>query len=178
MKLLRDIGTQMRSLAPSAMAAWAVTLFAGLTGALVSAAARDSSSVGDLATIYVPVMSVPFAFGAAAVLLPLIAFTRTVAGVGRPWLFGMVGVAAAPVQALILLASGRVMFRGSPHMRPTLAADLDAIMSHRGETAVLLGALAAGGLTLGVLAAKRRRGNIADTPANIALEATARESSS
>jgi hypothetical protein len=63
-------------------------------------------------------------------------------------------VVAAPVQAFALLLGGRVIFAGSPRLRPTVAADLAAIASHPADSVVLLIALAAGGLTLGVLAAR------------------------
>ena len=165
MEILRKAVGQTRLLVPAAIVAWLVTLLAALTGAIVSAVARDSSSIGELATLYVPAMSIPFAFSTAVVLLPLMALIREIAGADRPWLLGFVGVAAAPVQGLLLLASGRMVFRGSPRIRPTFGADLVAIASQPADAAVLLAAFAAGGITLGMWAAKLRRRNIGQTPA-------------
>jgi hypothetical protein len=175
---LRSARQQLRTLVPAAIGAWLVTLFVGLGGGIAEAAARGSSSIGELVGIYAPVMGIPFALSTGAVLLPMISACRLMVGPGRPWLLAFVGVSLAPVQALVLLIAGRITFQGGPHMRPTLWADLGAIAAHPADTVVLLVAFAAGGVTLGMWAARRRELLMGDTPANNALEPTARVSSS
>lgn len=145
---------EMQRLAPAALGAWLVTLLVAMAGAIGIAAAHDSSSIGELAVMYVPVMSVPFAAGTGMVLVPLMSCARAVAGPDRPWLLGSVGVIAAPVQGMALLIAGRMLFHGSPHVRATLAADLAAQIAHPADAAGLLVAFAAGGLVLGAWAAR------------------------
>lgn len=160
---LRNLLMQTRILAPAAIAAWMVTLSVALVGAIARAVSLDPSSAAELAVIYVPVTSIPFAFSTVVVLLPLVALGRQILGGDRPWRLVIVGLAAAPIQGLLLLASGRILFRGSPHMRPTIGADLAAIAHQPLDTAVLLAAFAAGGITLGLWAASLRSRNITDT---------------
>jgi hypothetical protein len=151
----REALANIRSLLPAAASAWLVTVITGLGGAVAIAAARDPSAIAELVVIYAPVMSVPYALAIGGVLLPAVACVRVMAGPGRPWLLGLVGVAVAPLQGLVLLVGGRFLFEGSPRMRPTLAADLAAIVDHPAETVALLVAFGAGGLTLGMWAARR-----------------------
>jgi hypothetical protein len=145
----------MRLLAPAALAACLVTALVGLAGAIAIAASRDSSAIGELLVIYVPVMLVPFALSTGVVLLPLVSLIMAVAGSSRRWPLVGAGLALAPVQALFLLGSGRVVFRGSAHMRPTLVADFAAIFAHPADTVALLVAFAAGGVVLGLWGSAR-----------------------
>ena len=156
LQTLRETLANIRSLLPAAAGAWLVTVITGLCGAAAIAATRDRSAIAELAVIYPIVMSVPFALVIGGVLLPAVGCARAMTGPGRPWLLGQVGVAVAPLQALVLLAGGRFLFAGGPHMRPTLAADLAAIASQPAQAVALLLAFGAGGLTLGVWAARRR----------------------
>jgi hypothetical protein len=160
----------MRRLTFAAVGAWLVTLLVALFGAILVATARDSSANGELAALYIPVMGVPFALLAGAVLLPLVSLARAVVGPGRPWLLGAIGVAAAPIQGFAFLLSGRIVFHGSPHIRPTLMADVAALAAHPVDTAVILSAFAAGGLALGVWAAGPIRSITVDSPANTQRE--------
>ena len=128
----------MRRLAPAAFAAWLVTLLVSMSGTLVVAAARDASSIGELAPIYLPVMSIPFAIGVGLVLWPLMSLAQLLLGLDRLWFSALVGIAIAPVQMLVLMAAGRVAF--------------GPITNYSIETAVMLLAFAAGGVTLGILA--------------------------
>jgi hypothetical protein len=164
----------MRLLALASVGAWLVTLLVALLGAILVAAARDSSAIGELAALYVPVMGIPFALLAGAVLLPLISLARAVVGPGRPWLLGTIGVAAAPVQAFVLLIAGRIVFQGSPHIRPTLAADVASLAAHPADAAVILSAFAAGGLALGVWAARSNRSSKVDWAVYMPLQPTRR----
>ncbi len=152
----RETLANIRSLLPAAAGAWLVTVITGLCGAVAIAAMHDRTAIVELVVIYAPIMSAPFALVVGGVLLPAVGGARAMTGPGRPWLLGQVGVAVAPLQALVLLAGGRFLFAGGPHMRPTLAADLAAIANHPADTVLLLVALGAGGLTLGVRAARRR----------------------
>jgi hypothetical protein len=131
---------------PGVAAAWLVTLVVATAGATAAAIARNPSSAGEVPFLFVLVMSVPFALTAAFVLLPLMSLTAAMTR-SRQWALFAAGISAAPLQALALLATGRVLFRG-PNMRPTLADDITAVLWHAPpETLAMLLAFAAGGVT-------------------------------
>jgi hypothetical protein len=127
--------------------AWLVTLIVASAGAVGAAVARNPSSAGELAFIFPVVMSLPFVFTVAFVLLPVMSLAAALTG-SRLWALSAAAVVAVPLQVIAVLAAGRVLFRG-PRMRPTLAADLTAVLGHPSpETVAMLLAFAAGGLTL------------------------------
>jgi hypothetical protein len=146
---------RLKPLVPGAAVAWLVTLVMASAGVVGVAVARTPSSAGELAFIFPLVMSLPFAFTAAFVLLPVMSLAAAVTG-GRLWAMAAAGVVAAPLQVIALLVAGRVLFRG-PHMRPTLADDIAAVLGHPSPQIVaMLLALAAGGLTFALMATRRR----------------------
>jgi hypothetical protein len=140
---------------PAALLAWLVTIVVGLGGTVADRASLDSSALAELVLIYPLVMSLPIAFLVAGVLLPIVALVRVVVGPGRPWVLGMVGAAAAPVQGLAFLIGGWVLFRGGPHMRPTFAEHFASLVNDPARVVPLLVAFAAGGVAFGVYAAVR-----------------------
>jgi len=90
------------------------------------------------------------------VVLPVISLVRAVVTSKVPWLLGSIGVALAPAQALALLAAGHLLFARDP-VRSTFALAVAAALRQPMETAAMLTALAAGGLVLGLLAARRHQ---------------------
>jgi len=153
--IIRETGKQLRELWPLALGASLVSVVIGLAGAIAIAAYRDSSAVGEIAVIYIPVMVLPFAVATAAVPLPVMSLVRAVMTARPRWLLGCLGVALAPVQGLALITAGNFLFaRDEP--RSTIAGTVAVALRQRMETTVILTALAAGGLVLGLLAARRR----------------------
>jgi hypothetical protein len=150
----RTLGA-MRALVPAAICAWALTLLAGWAGAVTTAVLRGSSSISELATIYVPVMIVPFGLTTTAVTLPLVAFAAVLVERRRAWLLPLAGLAGAPLGVVALVALGRVVFSGRPRVR-TLLADLAAAAT-RPESAAVLIALGLGGIFLGLWAVRTSR---------------------
>ena len=69
-----------------------------------------------------------------------------------------------------LVAAGRMVFGGSPRMRPTLTADLAAVVNQP-DTVPILIALGLGGTLLGWWAARMFRPG---SPANLGMGADAR----
>jgi hypothetical protein len=157
---------------PAAALAWVVTMVVGLGGA-VADAASPRSVLAELVVIYPLVMSLPIALLIAGVLLPIVALVRAVVGPGRPWVLGLVGAAAAPVQGLAFLIGGWILFRGGPHMRPTFAEHVGTLLNdpERGVATLLL-AFAAGGVAFGVCAAARLPLDANGTPAPPGMEPT------
>ena len=60
MTTLRRTLRQTRALLPAAMCAWGLTVLAGWAGAVALSVLSGSSSIAELATIYVPIMIAPF----------------------------------------------------------------------------------------------------------------------
>jgi hypothetical protein len=141
------------TLIPGAFGAWLVTLVTATGGSFAVAVSRHSTSAGELAMLFPPLMSVPFALTTALVLLPIVALVLWRAD--GLWPVVAAAAAAAPLQVVALLIGGRILFRGVQHMRPTLLDDIVAVLGHpSAETLVLLGAFAAGGAVFGVIAGR------------------------
>jgi uncharacterized membrane protein YhaH (DUF805 family) len=142
-------------LIPGVVGAWLVTLAIATLGSTIAATARNPESAGELALLFPLLMSVPFALTAVFVLLPSMSLVLRRSG-GRLWPLMAAAVVAAPLQAFALLAGGRILFRGSPHLRPALADDVVAVLGHPSSvTIVMLGAFAAGGIVLGFWSRRR-----------------------
>jgi hypothetical protein len=75
------------------------------------------------------------------------------------------------LEAVVLVAIGRLVFNGSERLRPTLAADLAAAASQPATIPILV-ALATGGLFLGIWAARTHGSDTGDSPSNIRTEPT------
>lgn len=136
---------------PGAFLGCLVTLVLGFAGAVALAIARGSTSVSELAFIYVPVMLVPFAFAALAVLLPVTAAVRAWDGGARWWVVSVAGAASAPLQASLLLIAGHFLFEQA---RPT---DFAAALHWSADTGILLAAFAVGGVVPGLWSRNARR---------------------
>jgi hypothetical protein len=160
----RGLSQHLLSFVPAALLAWLVTMVVALGAAVADRASHDRSALAELVLIYPIVMSLPIACLIAGVLLPIVALVRVVVGPGRPWLLGMVGAAAAPVQGLAFLIGGWVLFRGGPHMRPTFAEQFATLVNDPARVGPLLVAFAAGGVAFGVYAAAGSRAERAPRP--------------
>jgi hypothetical protein len=155
--IIRETVTKTRRLLPQALGSGLVAVLGGFAGAVAIAVARHSDAVAELAVIYIPVMILPFVAATIAVL-PVMALAHTIISSDQRWLLSLIGVALAPVQGLFWLTVGHLLFSRDPP-RSTLAADLAVALAHPADTAPLLIALAAGGLVLGMLAARTGSGN-------------------
>jgi len=170
MTTLRRTLRQTRALVPAAMCAWGLTVLAGWAGAVALSVLSGSSSIAELATIYVPIMIAPFGLAMTVVMLPFVAFASALVRIRRAWVVPLVGLASAPLAMVGLVAAGRMVFGGSPRMRPTLTADLAAVVNQP-DTVPILIALGLGGTLLGWWAARMFRPG---SPANLGMGADAR----
>jgi hypothetical protein len=112
--------------------------------------------LSEFAFIFVPVMTVPFAFVLAAVYLPATLLVRRRVRDGRSWIVAAAGGAAAPLAGLALLAAGRLLLSGSPHMRPAMWDDVIALSRDPMHTLPYALALLAGGIVFGATIGRAR----------------------
>jgi hypothetical protein len=118
-------------------------------GALAVEASRGHRPLGEFAVLFIPIMSVPFAFVVAMVYLPTLLIAHRILRGSPSWMLAAVGTSAAPLAGLALLAAGRVLFSGSPHMKPTIWDDLVALSRDPAHTLPYALALIVGGIVFG-----------------------------
>jgi hypothetical protein len=107
--------------------------------------------LSEFALLFVPVMSVPFAFVVAVVFLPTVLIAHHVLRGGRRWMLAAAAGAAAPLAGLALLAAGRLLFAGSPHMKPTLWDDIVGLSRDPAHALPYAVALTVGGIVFGMM---------------------------
>jgi len=145
--------------APIAIAvalSWLTMMSLAFMGALAAEAYLGHHPLSEFAVLFVPVMTVPFAFVLAAVYLPTTLLVQRKVRGGPSWIVAAAGGAAAPLAGLALLAAGRILFSGSPHMRPAMWDDLIALSRDPVHALPYALALLAGGIVFGATIGRAR----------------------
>jgi hypothetical protein len=143
------------NIAAAAAMSWATMMSLAFIGALTAEAYLGHHPLSEFAVLFVPIMTAPFAFVLAAVYLPTVLIARHLVRDRHRWMLAAAGGAAAPLAGLALLASGRVLFAGSPHMRPALWDDVVAITHDPVHMLPYALALVVGGIVFGTIMGRR-----------------------
>lgn len=152
----RSGSTGIPHTAGAAAFAWLTMMSLAFAGALAAEASRGHAPLSEFAFLFVPIMTIPFAFVLAAVYLPVLLIADRMVGRGATWSLAATGAAAAPLAGLALLVAGRILFSGAPHMRPTIWDDIAALSRDPVHTLPYALALLVGGIVFGTTMGRAR----------------------
>jgi hypothetical protein len=153
----RSGSVEATQIATAAALSWFIMMSLAFIGALAAEAYLGHHPLSEFAVLFVPVMTVPFAFVLAAVYLPATLLVQRRVRGGPRWIVAAAGGAAAPLAGLALLAAGRILFSGSPHLRPAMWDDVVALSRDPLHTLPYALALLVGGIVFGATIGRARR---------------------